>query len=83
MSGLVADTIGLIGSAIFITAFAYFNLVSSPDLRLFNFANFIGAVMVIVSLTVHFNLPSMILESVWATIALFGLIRALARGARI
>ena len=37
----------------------------------------IGAVLLILSLTVNRNLPSMVLESVWAIVALFGLGKAL------
>ncbi len=43
----------------------------------FNLVNFLGAALLTVSLTVNFNLPTMVLEIVWMGIALFGLARAM------
>jgi len=39
--------------------------------------NLVGAALLIVSLTVNRNLPSMVLEGIWAAVALFGLAKAL------
>lgn len=72
-----ANVVGLIGSAVLIVAFAYSNLARHMNLALFNLLNLVGAAMLIVSLSVHFNLASMTLEIVWAAIALFGLAKAL------
>ena len=44
--------------------------------------NVAGAGLLILSLTVNRNLPSMVLESVWALVALFGLGKALLDGSR-
>lgn len=76
MSPLVADTVGLIGSAIMVAAYAYSNIAKAMDFVLFNLLNLVGAVLLIASLTVHFNLASMSLEIVWAGIALVGLAKA-------
>ena len=81
MSHLVATIIGLIGSATFIAAFAYANVSPAMDKRLFNAMNLIGAILLLISLSVDFNLPAVILESAWGIIALIGLIAAL-RGNR-
>lgn len=81
MSHLVATIIGLIGSAAFITAFAYANVARAMDKRLFNAMNLVGAILLLISLSVDFNLPSVVLESVWGIIALIGLIAAI-RGNR-
>ena len=81
LSPLAADIIGLIGSALMVAAFAYSNLAAVIDFRLFNLLNMIGALLLIASLTVHFNLASMALEIVWAAIALFGLTKSLLRRA--
>ena len=78
----LANIVGLIGSAIMVIAFAYSNLAKRMNLVLFNLLNLLGAVMLGASLTVHFNLASMLLEIVWAAIALFGLVRALMARAR-
>lgn len=74
-----ANIVGLIGSAVLIIAFAYSNLSNSMNLLLFNLLNLVGALALIISLSTHFNIASMILEIVWATIAMFGLARALSR----
>lgn len=77
MSGGLADAIGLAGSALFIAAFLYSNIAKAIDFRLFNAANLVGAVLLIASLSVHFNLAAMVLEVSWGLIAAFGLVKAL------
>jgi len=78
MSSNVADILGLIGGAIMVAAFAYSNVADRMSPALFNFLNLIGAALMIASLSVHFNLAAMLLEIVWAAIALLGLIKAMA-----
>lgn len=77
MSPFVADLIGLTGSAIFVGAFAYANMAQTLDKLLFNALNLVGAIMLLVSLSVTFNLPATILEAAWGGIALFGLVAAI------
>ena len=77
MSGLAADVIGLIGTALFIGAFVYANIAATLDKLWFNAANLVGAVLLLVSLSVKFNLAAFVLEAAWAVIATFGLLRAL------
>ncbi len=72
-----ADLIGFAGSFCIVAAYAYSNVVKDMNMVLFNLVNFIGAALLTVSLTVNFNLPTMVLEIVWMAIALFGLARAL------
>ena len=72
-----ANLIGLIGSAIFIAAFAYANAAERLNKLWFNAANLIGALLLLWSLSVHFNLAAFVLELAWGTIALAGLIAAL------
>lgn len=76
MSGTLANIIGLMGSALFIIAFTYSNIAKSMNFVLFNLLNLVGAILLIASLTVHFNLAAMVLEVVWAIIATFGLVKA-------
>ena len=73
----LANIVGLIGSFVLVVAFAYSNLSRRMNLFLFNLLNLVGAVALIASLTVHFNIASMALEIVWSAIALFGMVRAL------
>ena len=81
MSHLAATIVGLIGSATFIAAFAYANVSKAMDKRLFNALNLIGAILLLISLSVDFNLPAAILECAWGLIALISLIAAI-RGHR-
>ena len=79
-----ANLVGLIGSAIFIAAFAYANAAERLNKLWFNAANLIGALLLLWSLSVHFNLAAFVLEAAWGLIALAGLIAALrARRSRL
>ena len=62
-----------------VAAYAYSNLAAKIDFLVFNLLNLIGALLLIASLTVHFNMASMALEIVWAAIALSGLAKFLMR----
>lgn len=73
ISSFTADLIGFAGSFCIVSAFAYSNFVKNMNMILFNLANLIGAIFLIISLTVNYNLPTMVLEIVWVGIALFGL----------
>ena len=77
ISPFAADIIGFVGSFCIVAAFAYSNMAKQMNLLLFNTVNFIGAALLTVSLTVNFNLPTMVLEIVWMGIALFGIAKAL------
>ncbi|MFM5894541.1 MAG: hypothetical protein ACKOQM_08940 [Novosphingobium sp.] len=72
-----ANVIGLMGSMLFIVAFAYANQAKQLNKLLFNAVNLIGAVLLLTSLAVHFNLAAFVLEVAWAAIAFVGLVRAL------
>ena len=72
-----ANIVGLIGSVIFIAAFAYANAATQFDKLWFNLANLIGAGLLLWSLSVHFNLAAFVLEAAWAVIALTGLVSAI------
>jgi hypothetical protein len=82
VSGLVANIIGMIGSTLMVIAYAYSNMARQMDFVLFNALNLVGALLLIASLTVHFNMASMALEIVWAFIAIFGLTRLWLRRAK-
>ena len=77
ISSFAADIIGFIGSFCIVAAFAYSNMAKQMNLLLFNVVNFVGAALLAISLTVNYNLPTMVLEIVWMGIALFGIIKAL------
>lgn len=77
LSPFAADLIGFAGSFFIVAAFAYSNLTAQMNALWFNVANFLGAALLTISLTVNFNLPTMVLEIVWMAIALFGIAKAL------
>jgi hypothetical protein len=77
ISALAADIIGICGSILFIGAFLYANISPAMNKVLFNIFNLIGAILLLISLSVHFNLAAVILEVAWAMIAMFGLVTAL------
>lgn len=77
ISSFSADLIGFAGSFLIVSAYAYSNMTAQMNLLLFNVLNFIGAALLAVSLTVNYNLPTMVLEIVWMAIALFGIVKAL------
>jgi len=73
---LAADVIGLVGSALFIAAFAYANLARQLNKVWFNLANLLGAILLLISLSVTFNLAAFVLEAAWGVIAVAGLVMA-------
>ena len=77
MSPFAADVIGLVGSALFIGAFAYANIAETLNKLVFNLANLAGAILLLISLSVTFNLAAFVLEAAWGTIAAVGLVMAI------
>ncbi|MEP6785461.1 MAG: hypothetical protein ABI898_06925 [Sphingomonadales bacterium] len=77
MNPLLADIVGICGSVIFIGAFAYANISPAMNKILFNALNLIGAILLLISLSVNFNLAATVLEVAWGFIALIGLVSAL------
>lgn len=72
-----ADIIGLIGSALFIGAFAYANMAKALNKVAFNVANLLGSILLLISLSVNFNLAAFVLETAWGVIAAVGLVAAI------
>jgi hypothetical protein len=72
----VFDIIGLVGVAVILAGYAAATLGKlksdgAPSLAL----NFVGASLILLSLTQAFNLSAAIVEGAWALIALIGLAR--------
>ena len=75
--------IGFLGTACIIAAYAYLTWKDEPNPFILHGTNLAGAILLTISLVVHTNLPSLVLEGFWAAIALYGLVKALrARGRR-
>lgn len=72
-----ATLIGFVGMACIIGAYAYMTAKSEPNPYVLHGTNLAGAAFLTVSLLVHTNWPSLVLEGFWAAIALWGLGKAL------
>lgn len=71
-----ADLIGFVGMACIILAYAYIVGVEKPNPYVQHGVNLVGAMLLAISLTVHTNKASMVLEAFWAAIAVWGLAKA-------
>jgi hypothetical protein len=72
-----ATLVGFLGTACIIAAYAYLTISEAPNSFILHGTNLAGAALLTISLLVHMNLPSLVLEGFWAAIALFGLGKAL------
>ncbi len=71
-----ANVIGILGSILIVSAYAYNVYARNVNAFVYNGTNLIGALLLTLSLMVHFNLASLLLEIVWIGIALGGLWKA-------
>ncbi|MBT8426534.1 MAG: permease [Erythrobacter sp.] len=69
--------IGFVGTACIIGAYAYLTYKDEPNPLILHGTNLTGAALLTVSLLVHTNWPSLVLEGFWAAIAIWGLAKAL------
>ncbi len=76
IDGFTANVIGLLGSALIVFAYAYNVYAKAVNAFVYNGTNLIGALLLTLSLMVHFNLASLLLEFVWMAIAVGGLWKA-------
>lgn len=79
LSKNAADVIGIIGSLCFLVGFAQTNMAAPLNYLQFNLLNLVGSILLLISLSVSFNLAAFFLEACWAVIALVGLVRAIMR----
>lgn len=77
LDGTSANVVGIIGSVLFLIGFIYANFAKAMDALTFNLLNLAGAVLLLLSLSVHFNLAAFLLETCWALISLVGIGKAL------
>ncbi|MEM9500462.1 MAG: permease [Pseudomonadota bacterium] len=71
--------IGFLGTACVIGAYAYLTWQDEPNPCILHGTNLTGAALLTVSLVVHTNWPSLVLEGFWAAIAIAGLVKAMRR----
>lgn len=74
--GLAANIVGMIGTIMVVGA--YFLLqIDRIDAKgfAFNCCNLVGAILLLLSLLVHFNLASFVIELFWIAASIVGLVR--------
>ena len=72
-----ATLVGFVGMACIIAAYAYLTWKNDPNPFILHGTNLTGAALLTVSLLVHTNWPSLVLEGFWAAIAIWGLVKAM------
>ena len=72
----IATLVGFVGMVCIIAAYAYLTWKDDPNPFILHGTNLTGAALLTVSLLVHTNWPSLVLEGFWAAIALWGLAKA-------
>ncbi len=75
-----ASIVGFLGTACIIGAYAYLTLKDAPNPFVLHGTNLLGAALLTISLLVHTNWPSLVLEGFWAAIAIFGIAKAIRSG---
>ena len=74
----LANVAGFAGMTCILAAYAYQTASEQPNPYLQHGTNLAGAILLTLSLLVHTNLASLVLEGFWAAIALYGIGRAIA-----
>ena len=77
----IYTAVGFVGMACIIGAYGYLTIKDAPNPFVLHGTNLMGAALLTVSLLVHTNWPSLVLEAFWAAIAIFGIAKAV-RGTR-
>ena len=72
----IANWIGFAGTFCIIAAYAYLTFKDEPIPFVLHGTNLTGAALLTISLLVHTNIASLVLEGFWAAIAIYGLFKA-------
>lgn len=72
----IYSLIGFVGMACIIGAYFYLTATDEPNPFILHGTNLVGAALLTMSLLVHTNWPSLVLEGFWAAIAIWGLWKA-------
>lgn len=71
---LLANIIGMIGTLLVVGSYFLMQLNKlDPKDLLFNFINLVGAIFLLLSLLVHFNLASFVIEVFWIAASIIGI----------
>ena len=76
MTNLIADIIGVSGMALVVMAFILLQLEKIVPTKLtYNLMNLVGAIFLLISLCINFNLASFIIELFWIAASAIGLVK--------
>ena len=74
----VPDIIGMTGVSLVLSAYGLLNINKmSSDSLIYQLMNLIGSILLLISLCFNFNLSSVIIEVVWITFSIIGIIRVM------
>lgn len=77
-SDLLYDSLGLLGTACFLTAYILLQTERiDPKRTPYSVMNLAGAVLILLSLLHSFNLAAFLLETAWGIISLYGVIKSM------
>ncbi len=76
ISPVAANACGFAGMGCIVFAYAYTTFKAAPNPFVQHGINLLGAALLTVSLLVNTNPASLVLEGFWASIAIWGLIKA-------
>lgn len=73
---LAADITGNIGVICFLTAYFLLQKNKAPHTGIMYLGlNLAGAILLMISLLIHWNLPAFLLEAAWALISIYGMFK--------
>lgn len=82
MSTFLFDAIGMVGVFMILAVYSLVQIDKMDVKGLFySMVNAVGAIFILISLTVTFNVASFVIEVAWLIISLFGIFQALKRRA--
>ena len=73
----LATLVGFVGMVMIVSAYAYLTASKAANPFILHGTNLLGAILLAISLLVHTNLPSLVLEAIWIGVALWGLTKAI------
>jgi len=80
MNTFLFDAIGMLGVFMILAVYSLVQLDKMDVKGLFySIINAVGAVFILISLTVTFNMASFVIECAWLVISLFGIFQAIKR----
>ncbi len=72
----LGNIIGIIGVILILLAYSLLQCGKLPALSFsYPFLNLVGAILILISLSFSWNLPSAVIETAWVIISLLGILR--------